>query len=156
MKTIKDIMTTDVQSVQDDWSLETLSQFFFDKQISGAPVVDGNENLAGVVSLSDLARNSTLPATTSDESAHDYYKNTGSVSGISQEDLSKLKIESESMITVKDIMTPMVFEMSEDTPVQKAAETMLKGHIHRVLVTRNKKLAGIVTTMDMLKIIAHS
>ena len=156
MKTIKDIMTTDVQSVQDDWSLETLSQFFFDKQISGAPVVDGNENLAGVVSLSDLARNNTLPATTSNESAHDYYKNTGSVSGISQEDLSKLKIESESMITVKDIMTPMVFEMSEDTPVQKAAETMLKGHIHRVLVTRDKKLAGIVTTMDMLKIIAHS
>ena len=156
MKTIKDIMTTDVQSVQDDWSLETLSQFFFDKQISGAPVVDGNENLAGVVSLSDLARNSTLPATSSEQSAHDYYQNTGATSGISQEDLSKLKIESESMITVKDIMTPMVFEMSEDTSVQKAAETMLKGHIHRVLVTRDKKLAGIVTTMDMLKVIAHS
>ena len=156
MKTIKDIMTTDVQSVQDDWSLETLSQFFFDKQISGAPVVDSNEKLAGVVSLSDLARNNTLPASTSEESSHDYYKNTGSVSGISQEDLSKLKIESESMITVKDIMTPMIFEMSEDTPVQKAAETMLKGHIHRVLITRDKKLTGIVTTMDMLKVIAHS
>lgn len=156
MKTIKDIMTTDVQSVQDNWSLETLSQFFFDKQISGAPVVDSNEKLTGVVSLSDLARNHTLPASTTEESSHDYYKNTASVSGISQEDLSKLKIESESMITVKDIMTPMVFEMSEDTPVQKAAETMLKGHIHRVLITRDKKLTGIVTTMDMLKVIAHS
>ena len=70
--------------------------------------------------------------------------------------IGKLKIESESMVTVKDIMTPMVFEMSEDTPVQKAAETMLKGHIHRVLVTRDKKLIGIVSTMDMLKVIAHS
>ena len=156
MKTIKDIMTTDVQSVQDDWSLETLSQFFFDKQISGAPVIDHNENLVGVVSLSDLARNSTLPASTNEESSHDYYQSTGAVSGISQEDLSKLKIESESMITVKDIMTPMVFEMTEDTAVQKAAETMLKGHIHRVLVTRDKKLVGIVSTMDMLKVIAHS
>lgn len=156
MKTIQDIMTTDVQSVQEDWSLETLSQFFFDRQISGAPVVDNNEKLAGVVSLSDLARNHTLPSSTSEESAHDYYQNTGSVSGISQEDLSKLKIESESLITVKDIMTPMVFEMSEDTPVQKAAETMLKGHIHRVLITREKKLIGIVTTMDMLKVIAHA
>ncbi|WP_455201935.1 CBS domain-containing protein [Kaarinaea lacus] len=156
MKTIKDIMTTDVQSVQDDWSLETLSQFFFDKQISGAPVVDSNDKLTGVVSLSDLARNNTLPASTNEESSHEYYKNTGTLSGISQEDLSKLKIESESMITVKDIMTPMVFEMSEDTPVQKAAETMLKGHIHRVLITRDKKLTGIVTTMDMLKVIAHS
>jgi len=156
MKTIKDIMTTDVQSVQDDWSLETLSQFFFDKQISGAPVVDYKEKLIGVVSLSDVARNSTLPATTSENNSHDYYQNTRSLSGISQEDLSKLNIESESMITVKDIMTPMVFEMSEDTPVQKAAETMLKGHIHRVLVTRDKKLIGIVTTMDMMKVIAHT
>jgi len=156
MQTIKDIMTTDVQSVQDDWSLETLSQFFFDKQISGAPVVDNNEKLTGVVSLSDLARNSTLPANSNEDKSHDYYQNTRAVSGISQEDLSKLNIESESMVTVKDIMTPMIFEMSEDTPVKSAAETMLKGHIHRVLVTRDKKLIGIVTTMDMLKVIAHS
>jgi len=33
---------------------------------------------------------------------------------------------------------------------------MLKGHIHRVMVTRDKKLVGIVTTMDMLKIVAHT
>ena len=156
MKTIKDIMTTNVQSVKDDWSLETLSQFFFDKQISGAPVVDSTEKLLGVVSLSDLARNNTLPVIRSEDTEHDYYQTTRAIGGISQEDLSRLKVESESMVTVKDIMTPMVFELSEDTTVQKAAETMLKGHIHRVLVTHNKKLVGIVTTMDMLKIVAHS
>ena len=156
MKTVKDIMTTQVQSVQGDWSLETLSQFFFDKQISGAPVVDSKENLVGVVSLSDLARNNTLPASASENTSHDYYQNTSAANGISEEDLSKLKIETESMVSVSDIMTPMVFEMSEDTTVQKAAETMLKGHIHRVLVTRDKKLTGIVTTIDMLKVIAQS
>jgi CBS domain-containing protein len=149
-------MTTNVQSVKADWSLETLSQFFFDKQISGAPVVDGKDKLVGVVSLTDLARNNTLPAFRNEDSGHDYYQSTRSASGISEEDLSRLKIETESLVTVKDIMTPMVFELSEDTPVDKAAETMLKGHIHRVLVTRDKKLTGIVTTMDMLKIIAHT
>jgi CBS domain-containing protein len=30
---------------------------------------------------------------------------------------------------------------------------MLKGGIHRVFVTRGNKLVGIVTTLDMLKII---
>lgn len=156
MKTVKDIMTTNVQSVKDDWSLETLSQFFFDKQISGAPVVDAKDKLVGVVSLSDLARNNTLPVFRSEDSGHDYYQQTRSISGISEEDLSRLKLESESLVSVKDIMTPMVFELSEDTTVQKAAETMLKGHIHRVMVTRDKKLVGIVTTMDMLKIVAHT
>ncbi|WP_455365517.1 CBS domain-containing protein [Kaarinaea lacus] len=156
MKTVKDIMTTNVQSVKDDWSLETLSQFFFDKQISGAPVVDTNDKLVGVVSLSDLTRNHTLPVFHSEDSGHDYYQHTRSVSGISEEDLSRLKLETQSMVTVKDIMTPMVFEITEDTSIEKVAETMLKGHIHRVMVTRDKKLVGIVTTMDMLKTIINT
>ena len=54
METVKDIMTTDVFSVSDDWSPESLSQFFFDKQVSGAPVIDKHGNLVGVVSLSFL------------------------------------------------------------------------------------------------------
>jgi CBS domain-containing protein len=54
---------------------------------------------------------------------------------------------------VRDIMTPMIFSVSEDTSVQEVAETMLKGRIHRVFVTRDNKLAGIVTALDMLKVI---
>jgi len=30
---------------------------------------------------------------------------------------------------------------------------MLKGNIHRVFVTRDSKLIGVVTTLDMLKVI---
>ena len=157
MDTVKDIMTTDVLSVKDDWSPETLSQFFFDNQVSGAPVINKDGNLVGVVSLTDLARNNTVPATDSRESTvHDYYHDSKMIHNISQEDLELLEVESESIITVKDIMTPVVFEVSPDTSIHKAAEMMLKGRIHRVLVTRDKKLAGIVTTMDMLKVIAHS
>ena len=49
MKTVQDIMTNEVWSVKADWSLETLSQFFFDKHVSGAPVIDRNDKLIGVV-----------------------------------------------------------------------------------------------------------
>lgn len=152
MDTVQDIMTTDVLSVRDDWSPETLSQFFFDKQISGAPVVDEDDNLIGVVSLNDLARNDTAPPTdTRDTAVHDYYDLGRVVPEISREDLELLAIESQSITTVKDIMTSLVFEVTQDTPIQEAAEMMLKGHIHRLLVTNDKKLVGIVTTMDMLK-----
>jgi CBS domain-containing protein len=47
----------------------------------------------------------------------------------------------------------MIFSVSEDTSVQEVAETMLKGRIHRVFVTRENKLTGIVTALDMLKVI---
>jgi CBS domain-containing protein len=58
-------------------------------------------------------------------------------------------------VTVKDIMTPMIFELEEDATVEEAADMMLKGRIHRVFVTRDKKLIGVVTTMDMLKVIRN-
>ena len=149
-------MTTQVLSVNDDWSPETLSQFFFDHQVSGAPVINRDGNLVGVVSLSDLARNNTAPPTdTRENNAHDYYHYSKVMDSISREDLELLSIESESMITIKDIMTPVIFQVSPQTSVQQAAEMMLKGHIHRVLVTDNKKLCGIVSTMDMLKVIVH-
>jgi predicted transcriptional regulator len=150
MKTVQDIMTNEVWSVKADWSLEALSQFFFDKHVSGAPVVDRNDKLIGVVSITDLARSSTLSPTTGHE-AHDYYLDTRSHCGISQDDLAMLRVESESSVSVKDIMTPMIFEVEEDTSVQEAAEMMLKGRIHRVFVTCDKKVVGVVTTMDMLK-----
>ncbi len=47
----------------------------------------------------------------------------------------------------------MIFEVTEDDSVKEVAETMLKGNIHRVFVTRDSKLVGVVTTLDMLKVI---
>ncbi len=154
MKTVQDIMTNEVWSVQADWSLETLSQFFFDKHVSGAPVVDKNSKLLGVVSITDLARSSTLSPTATHET-HDYYLDTRIHSGISQDDLAMLRVESESAVTIKDIMTPMIFEVEEDTSVEEAAKMMLKGRIHRLFVTRDKKVVGVVSTMDMLKVIGN-
>ncbi|MCG6969182.1 MAG: CBS domain-containing protein [Gammaproteobacteria bacterium] len=152
MKTVQDIMTKEVWSVKAEWSLEALSQFFFDKNITGAPVVDRNDKLLGVVSITDLARSSTISPTAGHE-AHDYYVDTRIHSGLSQEDLVMLRVESESAVTVKDIMTPMIFEVEQEANVEEVARMMLKGHIHRVFVTLDKEVVGVVTTMDMLKVI---
>ena len=157
METVKDIMTTEVLSVKDDWSLETLSQFFFDNHVSGAPVVDLSNNLLGIVSITDLARTNTLPPqdSQSHSSTHDYYLDTKSHGELSRDDLALLRVDSESIVTVKDIMTPMIFEVAENTSIGEAADFMLKGRIHRIFVTREKKVVGVVTTMDMLKVIRN-
>jgi CBS domain-containing protein len=57
------------------------------------------------------------------------------------------------MITVQDIMTLMIFDVDESVSVQQVADYMIKGHIHRVFVTREKKLTGIITALDLLKVI---
>jgi CBS domain-containing protein len=47
----------------------------------------------------------------------------------------------------------MVFDVSENAPVQDVADTMIRGRIHRVLVTRDSELAGIITALDLLEVV---
>ena len=59
------------------------------------------------------------------------------------------------MATVGEIMTPMVFEVAEDLPVQQVASTMVRGRIHRVFVTRERKIVGVITALDVLRLISE-
>lgn len=52
---------------------------------------------------------------------------------------------------VESIMTPWVVCFEEDTPVDELARQMLVKHIHRVVITRQGRLAGIVSSMDLLR-----
>ena len=49
-----DVMSRDVICVPADMDLRDLTRLFLDKAISGAPVLDRDGNLAGVVSQHDL------------------------------------------------------------------------------------------------------
>ena len=51
---------------------------------------------------------------------------------------------------VADIMTPRVYTVKEDATVSEIASLMLKGHLHRLLVTREDRAVGIITTSDLL------
>jgi CBS domain-containing protein len=72
---------------------------------------------------------------------------------LGHEELRMFHTRTESSVQVRDIMTPMIFKVEEDTSVQEVAETMLRGRIHRVFVTRGSTLTGIVTTLDMMQVI---
>ena len=62
-------------------------------------------------------------------------------------------IESDSQVSTRDLMTPMVFQVAEDAGVQEVAAMMVNGGIHRVLVSRRGQVVGIVTALDMLKVV---
>ena len=54
---------------------------------------------------------------------------------------------------VRDVMTPVVYTIPEETPVEKIARTMIAGRIHRLFVTRGGSVVGVVTTLDLLKLL---
>jgi len=153
--TVKDVMQSEVLAVDADWPLDKLAGFLVDNSISGAPVTDEKGELVGVVSLTDLVRHSSMTEKdTEAANTHDVYLYELE-RHMSHEELRVFHTQYESPIQIREIMTPMIFKVSEEDSVQDVAATMIKGRIHRVFVTRGTRLTGIVTALDMLQVIKN-
>ncbi len=56
MKAVRDIMTKTVQTVHYDTSVGHLEDIFAAQNISGAPLVDDQDKIVGIVTKSDISR----------------------------------------------------------------------------------------------------
>lgn len=75
----------------------------------------------------------------------------GKVLGVvSQTDLVREKGE---VVSVEQVMTPWAVSFEEDTPVRELARQMVAKHIHRIIITKDGELCGIVTSMDLLRVL---
>ena len=149
--TADQIMCQKVLTVKADWSVDRLSRFLIDKSISGAPVVNESGHLIGVVSFSDIVRQAGSGMVDMTDRDDDFYNGMMDVS-LSPEDQRAFHESIDQTVLVNDIMTPMVFEVATDTPLMQVAEAMVKGRIHRVMVTEDNKLKGIISALDLLKV----
>jgi len=155
--TAKDIMNARVLSVRDDMAVSDLAAFLLDNELSGAPVRDVGGKLVGVVSVTDLARSAADggEAVARDQSDPGFYVR-GWDEKWNPEEAQALRVRgSESELTVADIMTPAVYTVPEDTPVSDLAEIMIDSHIHRLLVTREGDVVGIVSSTDLLGLLVE-
>ncbi|SPD72767.1 CBS domain protein [uncultured Desulfobacterium sp.] len=148
----KDIMTKEVLRARADWSLARLSEFLFENSISGAPVFSEDDRLLGVVSSTDIISKGALPENDLQSNPHEYYLHNLE-RRYSQAELSSLSIAGEPLVTVGDIMTPVVFLVNEDASLKEVADTMIKNRIHRIFVINDDKVAGVISTADMLQVI---
>jgi CBS domain-containing protein len=67
--------------------------------------------------------------------------------GLARDDLAGVPAAD---LLVRDIMTPAVYSVPEDATVSEVAGRMLDSHVHRLLVLREGRPVGIVTTSDLL------
>lgn len=138
-------MNPEVLRVRSDMTLRAAASFLLDREISGAPVEDESGTIVGVISLSDVAavvagRSTALAAAEGPEEEEDPLEET--LAG-------DLETESERLLT-RDVMTVGVEAVPEYASVQEVAEKLLKGHVHRLLVTRGAEVVGILSTSDLL------
>ncbi len=150
--TAKDVMNPSVVTVRDDVTVQELAAFLTENEITGAPVVNERGKLVGVVSAMDIAENAAEGGNSVPDG-----RGRGSFlqdlrDRMSPDELRHMHIENAGLL-VREIMTPTLYTIPEDTPVTKIAKTMISGRIHRLLVTRRGRVVGIVTTLDMLKLL---
>lgn len=150
----KDVMTREVLAVEGDWPLDRLANFLVENSISGAPVTSEEGRLLGVVSVTDIVRHTSLPGKEPhSQEPHEYYLHPSGGGRYRHDEIAELRIGGESTVTVRDIMTSAIFNVEENTPLKKVADIMIKGRIHRLLVTRGDKVTGIIAALDLLKVI---
>jgi len=140
----KDIMTRDVITVKPDTTVEELARILMKNQISGAPVVDAQERVIGVVTENDLiSKNSRLHIPTILR-LFDAYIPLGT---------SKLETDIKRMTanTVNDICTKEVITVDSEASAEYIATLMTERKIHLLPVLKEGKLAGIIGKKDLIK-----
>jgi predicted transcriptional regulator len=152
--TAKDIMSKDVLFAYEGWSIKYLASFLTEKKITGAPVVASDNELIGVVSVTDIFRFENQGESGKADALKDYYQNAYG-NDIEHLDIDQWTHNAEENCTVHQIMHNRVISVGEDTSVAEVARTMLTNKIHRVFVTVANKVVGVITTSNLLTILAE-
>jgi len=140
---VKDIMSTELLTIKENTQIRDVIKIFVNNEISGLPVLDSDGYLAGVVTSTDVLEK---------ESSHAFY-NSLINKNYELELLEDVKFFDQP---ISSIMTEDLYTVEPDTTIAKMAKIMYEKKIHRLLVTEYNKLVGIVTTFDLLKLLATS
>lgn len=152
MRSVRDLMNPDVMTVADDMTTDALARYLTEREISGAPVVDSQGHVIGVVSMTDIGRNMAEPEDVESSRGSGFYRD--SAEDLTLEDLGQRYVE-ERAATVRDVMTPVIHQVPVTASAAEAARRMIAQHVHRLVVTAGKEPVGIITSMDLLKVVAE-
>lgn len=144
-----DLMQEDVVSISPEATLATVQRVFYEEEISGAPVVDDEGQVVGVISAVDLLRAASEQGDT--PSIYPSYLfellEFAPPETALAEDALTSRLEDRR---VSDFMTRDVCAVAPDASVREVARTLRQNRIHRVLVIEKGRLCGVISTFDLL------
>ena len=137
MTRVADIMTRDVICVRPEDSVTEVISLLMKHQIAGAPVIDAERELTGVISEVDILRR-LFP---------DYSEFISDIEGAMGFDFTDLKLTELCSLKVKDVMRSNPIALAPEESVMKACGMMVSHKIRRLPVVEQDTLrvVGIVS-----------
>lgn len=145
MRKAKDIMTREVLTVSPDMTVSELASFLTVHSINGAPVVDDNGELLGVVTENDLIyqkKKVHIPTV---------INILDSVIYLESPEKMKQEMQKITGVTVRDIFTEDVIQVDKDASIEEIATLMAEQKIHTIPVVDNGSIIGIIGKGDIIK-----
>ena len=143
-----DVMETSVISIDELSSLKVAWDTFSKNQIGGAPVLNESNEVIGVISQSDILRCVMYNDWSTSPNNNYYIGAPYWEDSFSEEVLEKL-----NNVLVREVMSSDVVSASEDTEISTISVLMRQNHVHRIIITEDKQLRGIITSLGLLKIL---
>lgn len=129
------IMHTYLVTVPPDTTILKAKEIIAEKQIHHLLVVNSKQDLLGIISDRDIKQSWASPATT-----------------LSIHELNYLL----SQLTVEMIMVKKIITISPNTTIERAAHIMQENRISSLPVIDGEKLAGIITTNDVMEVLLRA
>lgn len=150
-------MQRDIITVTVETPILDVYQLFVEEEIHGAPVVDSDGVVRGVISALDLlraVREAREPG--AGMTASSYFRDELPFTSPRWLDVPEDLQNQAQTLTAEDVMTREVVMVRPDAPIDEVARTMLDQHVHRVLVGAGGALDGLITTFDLLQFVRAS
>jgi CBS domain-containing protein len=140
---VREHMARVLSALGPNTSLAAAGKLLADQHLSGAPVVDDQGKLLGVISRADLVE-ASASATVGVARYHVLHDGKTLTS-------SAIPGAEGATGVVAERMTRDVLTIGGDAPLRDAVRRMVTREVHRLLVVDGERLVGLVSTMDVLR-----
>jgi CBS-domain-containing membrane protein len=143
---VRDIMTKAVITLTPDMGIVDAARVLMDHHINGAPVLDGNGKLVGILCRDDLiSQQKKLPLPS-------YFVVLDGVIPLMSPRHVEKEMDKIAATTVEHAMTPRPVTVTEDTDIEEVASLMVDRKIHTIpVLDAQGKLSGVIGKEDVLR-----
>lgn len=157
---VRDVMSTDVLILRADDPIKEAVEQLEEISVSGAPVVNGAGKLIGVLTRTDIARSEHVSGegVTTRPQSREVETLEGMVDEVGvDEEMFPTEDYDEGVLgglRVADWMTPGVVHVAPDATLASACRRMLDEAVHRVFVVERDRVVGVLSTEDVVRLLA--